>query len=169
MAKILVADDHPILRAGLRQTLGNFLTNPEIFEVENFKKLLQIVEANVFDLVIMDIDMPGGNSVKMIETFKNKWPRIPVLMISGYDESLYALAFVKAGADGYISKDASEGEFKTAVESVLFAKKLYLSEAIREESFRMFMRTGRGLEESQISLSIRVFLFVLLFISCIGV
>ncbi|KAA0992058.1 response regulator transcription factor [Dyadobacter aurulentus] len=169
MARILIADDHPIFRSGLRQSLENFISKLEVVEVENFKKALYVSESSNFDLVIMDIDMPGGNSVKMVETFKSKWPDLPVLVVSAYDENLYALAFVKAGADGYLSKNALENELKIAVESALFNKKLYLSEAVREESFRMFMKTGRAMESSQASLSVREREIAQMFISGMGV
>jgi two-component system invasion response regulator UvrY len=169
MIRILVADDHPLMRAGTSRALDSFIAEVSIVEVNNFKKAIHAVETTVFDLVILDIAMPGGNSVKMIEAFKNKRPELPVLVFSCYDEKLYALSFLKAGAQGYISKDASESEFKKAVEGIIFHKKVYISEDLREESFRSFMRTGRKGNDPIETLSVREREIAQMFISGMGV
>ncbi|KAA0993503.1 response regulator transcription factor [Dyadobacter aurulentus] len=155
MIRILIADDHPLMRAGTRQALNNFIAEVDITEVDSFKKAVHAADSVDFDLAILDISMPGGNSVKMVETFNKKKPGLPVLILSYYDEKLYALAFIKAGARGYITKDAPESEFKKAVEGILYHQRVYLSEELREESFRMFMRTGKGRTEFSGELSVR--------------
>ncbi|KAA0993502.1 response regulator transcription factor [Dyadobacter aurulentus] len=155
MKHILIADDHPLMRGGTRQIVVGFIPDAKITEADSFKKAILAAEKESFHLVIMDIGMPGGNSVKMVETFKRRWPDTKILMLSGFEETLYALPFVKAGADGYISKDAPESEFRTALETVLFRSKLYLSESLKEESFRMFMQSGKSHEDTSEKLSLR--------------
>lgn len=169
MINILIADDHTLMRAGTSHSLHKFLAGAQITEVDNFKKALFAAESTAFDLVIMDIGMPGGNSVKMIEKFMQKSPSTPILVYSSYDEKLYALAFIKAGAMGYLSKEATESEFKNAVEGIIFQKRIYVSENIREESFRMFMKTGKGVEDSTPLLSVREREIAQMFISGKGV
>lgn len=155
MKNVLIAEDHPIMRAGTRQIVSNFLPGAVITEVDTFKKAVHSATETQFDLAILDIDIPGGNSVKMIEVFKQRWPNVKILVFSSYDENLYALPFIKAGADGYVSKDAPELEFKNAIETILFRNKVYVSEALREESFNQFIRVGPDRDTSEPKLSVR--------------
>jgi two-component system invasion response regulator UvrY len=155
MSDILIADDHPLMRAGTRQLVLNYLPDARILEADNFKKALIIVSEKPLDLAIMDIGMPGGNSVKMVEMLKMRRPKLKVLILSSYEESLYALPFIKAGADGYISKEAPEAEFKMALETVLLRSKVYLSESLKDKSLQQFMQQGKSLQDPTTKLSIR--------------
>lgn len=169
MKKILIAEDHPIMSAGTCQMLRNYMPDAQITEVDTFRKAIQEAESTEFDLIIMDIGIPGGDSVQMVERFRYRWPSVPILMFSAYDENLYAVPFVKAGANGFISKKAKESEFRLAVETVLFRNKIYLSEEIREWSLNMYIKSGRSHQDLMASLSTREKEIVHLFLARKGV
>lgn len=140
MKRILVVEDHPIMSAGTCQMVRNYLTDAVFTEVDTFWKALQAANTEEYDLVIMDVGIPGGNSVQMVEKFRTMHPHLRLLMFSGYDESIYALPYVKAGANGFISKKASESEFRLALETVLFRDRIYLSDDIRDLTLNTYIR-----------------------------
>lgn len=155
MKRILVVEDHPIMSAGTCQMIKNYMANSECVEVDTFWKAVQMVRVENFDLVIMDIAIPGGNSVQMVEKFREIHPSMKLLMFSGYEESIYALPYVKAGANGFISKRASEPEFRTAVETVLIRNRVYLSDDIRDMTLNNYIKPQTILLNTVESLSIR--------------
>ncbi|KAA0992048.1 response regulator transcription factor [Dyadobacter aurulentus] len=155
MKNILIAEDHPIMRSGTRQIVHTYMPGAVITEVDTFKKALLSASEKTYDLAILDIGIPGGNSVKMIENFKEKYPAVKVLIFSSYDEDLYALPCIKAGADGYISKDAPEQEFKTALETIMLRKKIYLSERLKDDSLNKFINSRKSQDDAAPQLSIR--------------
>ncbi len=154
MKRILIAEDHSIVMIGTKQLLKNLLPDAEISGVDNFKKAVQALGKQPFDLIIMDINIPGGNNVNMIHTIRAKQADIRILVFSSYDEQLYALPFLKAGADGYLSKDASEDDFKRAIESIFLNNK-YLSDTMKQESINLLINPKRSSNSSVYSLSVR--------------
>src|ERR1044071_460877 len=104
MTKVLIAEDHSIVRIGMQLLLTEMYPEASIVEVDTFDKALNKVKAQPFDLLLLDINMPGGDSLHMIKAVRLRQPDIGILMISGYDEELYALRYIDAGADGYVSK-----------------------------------------------------------------
>jgi two-component system invasion response regulator UvrY len=155
MKKILLVEDHPIMRLGTRTAIESFLARTEIVEVDNYKKMLAELATRNFDLVVLDVDIPVGKSVRMVEDVKGKWPNVRILIYTSFDENLCALPFIKAGADGFLSKQSNSGELKTAVETIFFQNRLYMSENLREDSFRMFIKSGRQFNEPGDQLTIR--------------
>lgn len=144
MTRILLVEDHPIMSAGTRQMFRKYLPDAEIVEVDNFWKALQAAEASRFELAVMDIGIPGGDSTQMVEKFRRKCPSTRLLMLSGYDEQIYALPFIQAGADGFVSKKAPEAELWAAVESILFRNKVYISEAVRDLTLERYIKPRQG-------------------------
>lgn len=133
MKKILIAEDHAIVRVGTKHVIQSLWPDTEVTGVESFDKVIASLEERQFDLVILDINIPGGNSLKMINTIRKKQEKIRILIFSGYDEKLYAMPSLQAGADGYVSKDASKSEFTEALESI-FQNKKYLSPSMQQDS-----------------------------------
>ena len=131
---ILIAEDHPLVQMGIRHILLNHIPDAVIFMEDDFDRTLQILEKQDFDLMIMDINLPGGDKVGMINSIRMKQPKIPILVCSGYDEQLYALPFLKAGANGYISKSAPNGDFKNAIDNVM-NNKIYASPSVMQNAF----------------------------------
>ena len=84
------------------------------------------------DLIFLDINLPGGNSTKMIEKIRQNYPNLLILMFSAYDETQYALRYIHAGANGYLNKDSSDVEIVKAVRSIIETGK-YISDAVKEK------------------------------------
>lgn len=155
MTRILIAEDHPVMSSGIAQLLRKTLPDVHTIEVDNFRKALDAARNHKFDLAIIDISMPGGDSVRMMEIFKQHCPALPVLIFSTYDEQLYALPFIKAGAKGFLSKTASEAEFRNAVETVYHRKRTYMSEALWDANIKRITGEHDGLADSIEALSLK--------------
>ncbi|MEO6686465.1 MAG: response regulator transcription factor [Dyadobacter sp.] len=148
MKNVLIAEDHPLLIIGIESMLMESIPDATVFKAADFNKALNLLEKHTFDLLVMDINLPYGDKVGMIEAVRLKQPNILILVCSSYEENLYALPFLKAGANGYISKTASSEEFKTAVEYVLNSK-IYASPAVLNNMFGILFNT-KGADSSAI-------------------
>ena len=113
--KILIADDHAIVRKGLKQLLLEEYPNAKIEEVGDGETLIAKVINEKWDVVICDLDMPGRNGLDAMRQIKEIAPKLPVLIVSIYPEDQYAVRVLKAGAAGYVSKDAATEELAKAV------------------------------------------------------
>lgn len=131
MISILIADDHAVVRYGTSRILKEMLPDAKVTEAENFPRLLSLLDGGIFRLLILDINIPGGNNLQMIDVVRLRQPQIKLLVFSGYDEQVYALRCLQAGADGYLMKDSGEEEIKTAVSAVLKNER-YSSTAIKQ-------------------------------------
>ena len=132
MKKILLADDHSFIRLGLIQILKDEYPSVEIKEVADGESLVKEVMKQNWDLVISDLDMPGRSGLEALEQIKLFKPTLPVLILSIYPEELYAIRVLKAGAAGYMNKNAAPYELITAVERILSGKK-YITHEIAEK------------------------------------
>ena len=130
--KILIVEDHTILREGLKSLLS---TNPEIEiagEAGDGREAIWLVEKLNPDMVLMDLSMPRMDGMQAIREIKRRWPEKRVLALTAHKTEEYVLATLKAGADGYLLKDSTYQEMMTAVRSVLSGKR-YLSPGISEK------------------------------------
>ena len=132
MLRILIADDHTVVRKGLRQILLDEFPNVEITEVGDAEELIKKVMTAKWDVVISDLSMPGRSGLEALQQIKFSCPDLPVLILSIHPEEQYALRALKAGASGYLSKDTAPDELVKAVQKVLLGKK-YISQAIAEK------------------------------------
>ena len=130
---VLIADDHAIVRHGIKIVLKDILPEARVFQEETFDSALKTLKTEAIGLLILDINIPGGNNIEMIELVKLKHPSVKLLMFSGYDEHIYSEKCIAAGADGYLSKNASPSEIKAAINVVLLNRK-YLSEDVKIRS-----------------------------------
>lgn len=128
MKRILLADDHSYIRLGLIQILKDEYPSAEIKEVADGNSLVKEVMDHDWDLVISDLDMPGRSGLEALEQIKRLKPHLPVLILSIYTEDLYAIRALKAGASGYINKNAAPYELITAVQRILAGRKYITSE-----------------------------------------
>ena len=131
MYQILIADDHSIVRYGTSVVVKELLPAGTIKEAHNFDQVLKLLETNTFHLLVLDINIPGGNNLQMMDVVRLRQPGIKILIFSGYDEQLYALRYLQAGADGYVVKQAPERELKTAIHTILNNNK-YISPGIKD-------------------------------------
>jgi two-component system, NarL family, invasion response regulator UvrY len=132
MKRIILADDHSFIRLGLIQILKDEYPLVEITEVSDGEDLVKQATLHDFDLVISDLDMPGRSGLEALEQIKLIKPKLPVLILSIYPEELYALRVLKAGASGYINKNAAPYELITAIERILIGRK-YITPEIAEQ------------------------------------
>ncbi len=128
---ILIADDHDVVRYGVMLLIKELLPWAEISQAGSFPDALTVVETKKIDLVVLDINIPGGNNIQMLEALDKKQKGIKVLIFSAYDENLYALRYLQAGAKGYLYKQNSNQDVKLALQSVLSGG-TYMSKAVKD-------------------------------------
>lgn len=132
MIKILIADDHSFIRIGLIRILKDKFSHLEITEVDDGESLVSEVMKCKFDIVISDLDMPGRSGIECLTQIRLIDPTIKVLILSIYPEELYAVRVLKAGAYGYMNKNAAPQELVSAVEKILAGKK-YITAVVGEQ------------------------------------
>ena len=132
MLRILIADDHTVVRKGLKQILLEEFPNALIDEVPDAEELINKVMSGKWDVVVSDLSMPGRSGLDALQQIKLSYPDLPVLILSIHPEEQYALRALKSGASGYLSKDTAPDELVKAVKKVLLGKK-YISHAIAEK------------------------------------
>lgn len=137
---ILIAEDHGIVRLGTRLLIKEMYPLAQVAEATNFKSTLQQLEKKQFDLLILDINIPGGDSIQMIQAVRNMQQDIPILILSSYDESIYAIRYLKAGANGYLQKESDPQEIKTAIHKVLHNQP-YASDTVQQQLFQSLSAT----------------------------
>lgn len=128
MKRVLLADDHSFIRLGIIQILKDEYPSVEIKEVSDGDELIKEVMNHDWDLVISDLDMPGKNGLEALEQVKLIKPKLPVLILSVFTEDIYAVRVIKAGAAGYMNKNAAPYELITAVQRILLGRKYITSE-----------------------------------------
>ena len=132
MIKILIADDHTVVRKGLKQILIEEFPSALIEEVADAEELLKKLLKAEWDVVISDLSMPGRSGLEALQQIKQHYPKLPVLILSVHSEEHYAIRVLKAGASGYLSKDSAPDELVKAVNRVLSGRK-YITPSIAEK------------------------------------
>jgi two-component system invasion response regulator UvrY len=132
LINILIADDHAIVREGLKQILSGTSDIVVIAEASNGLEVMDKISKNEIDLVILDITMPGRNGLDVLRDIKSQRPKLPVLILSMYPEEQYALRVLKAGASGYLSKESAPDELINAIRQISLGKK-YIGPSLREK------------------------------------
>lgn len=130
--RILIADDHTVVRRGLKQILLEEFPSAIIEEVPDAEQLINKVMSTEWDVVVSDLSMPGRSGLDALHQIKHSHPDLPVLILSIHPEEHYALRVLKAGASGYLSKDSAPDELVKAIQKVLLGKK-YISSAVAEK------------------------------------
>ena len=132
MIRVLIADDHTVVRRGLKQILLEGFPTAQIEEVPDAEELIKRVMQAEWDVVISDLSMPGRSGLEALQQIKQLQPKLPVLILSIHPEEQYAIRVLKAGASGYLSKDSAPDELGNAVQRVLLGKK-YITDTIAEK------------------------------------
>ena len=130
--KVLIIDDHAIVRRGMISLLQEHFKDVEVGEANDSKSGLEAVIRESWDLAIVDITMPGRNGLELIQDIKLEKPTLPVLIISSHPEKDYALRSLKLGAAGYVSKQSAADVLVTAVQRVISGRR-YISPALAEQ------------------------------------
>jgi DNA-binding NarL/FixJ family response regulator len=117
--RILIADDHEVVREGLKQIVRKVNPFADIDEASSGTDTLSLLDKNVYDLAIMDISMPGKSGLDVLQTLKDRSKKVPVLILSIHSEEQYAVRALKSGASGYLSKSSVYRELATAINTIL--------------------------------------------------
>jgi len=131
MFRILIADDHPIVRKGLVHVLEDSGIVRSIEEAANGQEVLDKVKRSHFDIVLLDISMPGMGGIETLEELKKLYPSLPVLMLSMYPEEEFAVRALKAGAAGYLTKKSASDELTDAIRKISRGQR-YISSSLAE-------------------------------------
>jgi len=150
MLRILIADDHTIVRRGLKQILLDEFPSANIEEVGDAEDLLKKVLKEEWDVIISDISMPGRSGLEIMQEIKQHYPRLPVLILSVHPEDQYAVRVLKAGASGFLNKDSAPDELVKAVHQVLLGKK-YITPTIAERLAMMLDQDAGRLPHEHLS------------------
>jgi DNA-binding NarL/FixJ family response regulator len=129
--KILICDDHKIVREGLRQILHQLGGETVIEEASNGSEIVAILKNEVFDVVLLDISLPDKSGLEILQMIKTRYPSTNVLMLSMLPQEQYAMRALKMGASGYLTKDTASEELLMAVSKVSSGGK-YISQALAE-------------------------------------
>jgi two-component system, NarL family, invasion response regulator UvrY len=132
MKRILLADDHLIIRLGLIQILRDEYKDAQIEEVSDGDALVKAVKKQDWDIVISDLEMPGMSGLRALEQIKLIRPSLPVLILSMYPDELYGVRVLKAGASGYLNKNTVPYELITALQRIFLGRK-YITPEIAEK------------------------------------
>jgi two-component system invasion response regulator UvrY len=138
MANFLLADDHAIIRTGLKFIIENFMPDSKIDEASDGYSSFEKIKKNKYDLLILDVNMPDTDSLVLVSNILALKPEMKILMFSMYDEEVYAIRYLKRGVRGYIKKNEPVDEIKKAITTVLNNKKYIspkLSQVLIEELY----------------------------------
>jgi DNA-binding NarL/FixJ family response regulator len=132
MIRILIVDDHAILRRGLRALLSDAFATAEFGEASNAEQALEQLGEKVWDVALLDITLPGKGGLDLLKEFKAALPRLPVLVLSVHPEDQFAVRALKAGAEGYMTKESAPEELVQAVRKILAGGR-YVSPTLAEK------------------------------------
>ena len=147
MIRVLISDDHAIVRRGLKEILLRELPGAVCGEAEKAQQVLDQIQHQHWDLVILDVTMPGPSGVDVLRDVKRLHPKLPVLVLSMHPEDQYGKRMLKAGASGYMNKDVAPDELIKAIRRVLAGGR-YVSPALAEKlAVELGEESGRPVHE----------------------
>ena len=148
MISIIIVDDHPIVRQGLKQILSEEPDMATFGEAQNSQEVLDLIRKQDWDAVVLDITMPGRGGLDILREIKHERPKLPVLMLSVHPEDQYAVRALKAGASGYLNKESAPEELVRAIRKILRGGK-YISPTLAEKmAFNLEKETDRPAHEA---------------------
>ena len=148
--KVIIADDHSIVRKGLRQILLEEYPFAQVAEAANAEELIKMTMTGTWDVVITDLSMPGRSGLDALRQIRDAHPKLPVLVLSMHPEDQYAIRVLKAGASGYLNKDTAQEELIQAMRRVLVGKK-YISSKVAEQMADVLENNNNNLLHESLS------------------
>lgn len=130
--KFLLADDHSVVRQGIALLIKSEFSNAEIFQAGSFKDTFKVLNETKIDILVLDINFPDGNSLNIISDVLEIQPEIKIMIFSAYDENIYAMRYLNAGASGYLNKGSSMEDMVAAIKSMVLTGK-YLSTNVKNK------------------------------------
>ena len=132
MLRILLADDHAVVRQGVKQILAEAFAQASFGEAENMHELLKLVRSGSWDIVVLDLSMPDGNGLEALKQIKCEYPLLPILILSMYPVDQYGVRTIRAGASGYLNKESAPEELVQAIVKILNGG-VYISASVADE------------------------------------
>ena len=148
--KILIADDHAIVRDGLIALLRKEFKDIVIREASNGGDAIEIARSGEWDIIVIDISMPGRNGLEALKQMRAEGLKTPIIILSMHPEDQYAIRALKAGASGYVNKECATAELVAAVHQVLLGKK-YISAVVSEKLASSFTDMSGKLAHESLS------------------
>ena len=143
MIRVVIADDHAIVREGLKQVLGAAGDIAVVGEAQNGSEVMQRVREHAFEVLLLDMSMPGKSGIELIKQVHAEKPRLRILVLSMHEEEQYAVRALKAGAAGYLTKDSASDLLIAAIRKVA-AGGAYITPAVAEQFALGAMAQGDG-------------------------
>ena len=137
----MIVDDHPLFRKGLEQLIHSDSAFAVCGEANNASEAMEVIRKLHPDLAIVDLSLPGANGIELIKNIRAEFPKLPILVLSMHDESLYALRALRAGAEGYVMKHEAMANVIQAIHEV-FNGRPYLSPAMAAQVITKFAHRG---------------------------
>lgn len=132
MIRVVIADDHAIVRVGLKQILADEPDMEVVAEADSGDQVLKIIRDGGWDILLLDIAMPGKHILELIKLAKLQHPNSPVLILSMFPEDQYAIRMLRAGADGYLTKETAPEQLVVVIRKLAGGGK-YISDAMTEK------------------------------------
>ncbi len=129
--RILIVDDHAILRRGIQEILEDEGVASQTGEAGDGQQTLQLLRSQPWDLVLLDINLPGRGGVEILAQIRREFPKLPVLIVSAHSEEQYALRMIRSGAQGYLTKESAPDELVNAVRTIAAGRR-YFSPLVTE-------------------------------------
>ena len=133
--KIIIADDHPLFRRGLKHALEETNDIQVIGESSNGDDLLSLIKDCIPEIILLDISMPGKSGLDLLKQLKSEYPKLPILILSVYSEEQYAVRFLKVGASGYLTKESAAEKLAEAIRKIVGGGKYASPEVIEKLAF----------------------------------
>jgi two-component system, NarL family, invasion response regulator UvrY len=119
MNRFLIVDDHEVVRRGLKQVLADGFPGAQVGEAARAEEAQALLGAQEWDLLLLDVNIPGRNGLELLQDVRRLWPRLPVLVVSAYPEEEFAVRSIRLGAAGYVTKGSASDELVSAARKVL--------------------------------------------------
>lgn len=148
MIKVLIADDHTIVREGLKQIVRETCDIAVAAEASNGQEVLDKITRQHFDVIVLDISMPGLNGIEVLKQIHSQKPKVPVLILSIHPEEQYAIRVLRAGASGYLTKESAADELIKAIRKVSMGGKYITSSLAEKLALAIDINTEKPLHET---------------------
>jgi two-component system invasion response regulator UvrY len=146
MIRVIIVDDHPVVRRGLKQIIAAEPDMQVVGEAENAREGIRVIRETACDAVVLDITLPDASGLDVLGRLKSEHPALPILIMSIHDEEQYAVRVLKAGASGYLMKDSLPDELIKAIRKITSGGK-YISPSLAERLASEFVSPGTPLHE----------------------
>jgi two-component system, NarL family, invasion response regulator UvrY len=150
MINILIADDHAIVREGLKQIVAEQSDMQVGGEAANYNELFQLIPQKDWNIIILDIHMPGKNGLEALKDIRQQYPDLPVLILSMYSEEQYGLRSIKAGASGFLEKASAPDELVKAIQKIIAGEK-YIGPSLVEQMAKSLESNHKSLLHESLS------------------